>query len=125
MDSIMKIYLGIVIMLCMTAISIGILSMFISVVHVQNLFDEVIGRLSFSDLDAELLEASMKELETEGIQTRFTLYDSNGEVNSYTESEMLPVDTEGIDLVKVEIQYPYKIGEWTSGKTLKLAGYAW
>lgn len=125
MSSIFKIYLGLFVMLCMTGVSIGILTMFISVMNVQNLFDEVIEKLSFSVLDSEIIETSMKELEEQGIEAVFTLYDQDGTMSEYTRSDMIPLDTDGINLVKVEIQYPYKIGDWSSGKVLKLAGYAW
>lgn len=125
MNSIFKIYLGIFMMLCMTAFSIGILSMFISVSNVQTMFQEVIEALSLSDYDFKVMKSCMTELNQNGIETAFTLYDGEEVISICTEPEMIPVDMSQIDLVKVEVRYPYKIGTCESGKMLKLSGYVW
>ena len=124
MNSILKIYLGIFMMLCMTAFSVGLLSMFISVSNVQHLFQEVIENLSLSDYDVEVMEESMVSLKQNGVETEFTLYGEDEIVAVCTEPEMLPVDMSQIDLVKVEVRYPYRIGTWESGKVMRLSGYA-
>lgn len=125
MSSIFKIYLGIFMMLCMTSFSLGILSMFLSVLQVQNEFQQVVEELSLDDFDSEIMERCMRRVEKEGIEVKFTLYDESGTAVICTEPEMIPLDTKGTDRIKVEMKYPYGIGNWDSGKSLELSGYAW
>lgn len=125
MSSILKIYLGIFMMLCMTSFSLGILSLFLSVLQVQNEFQQVVEELSLNDFDSEIMELCMRELEKEGIEAKFTLYDGNGTAIICTEPEMVPLDTQRMDRIKVEMKYPYGIGNWDSEKSLELSGYAW
>ena len=99
--------------------------MFISVSNVQHLFQEVIENLSLSDYDVEVMEESMVSLKQNGVETEFTLYGEDEIIAVCTEPEMLPVDMSQIDLVKVEVRYPYRIGTWESGKVMRLSGYAW
>lgn len=125
MNSILKIYLGIFMMLCMTACSIGLLSMFLSVLNVRNLFQEVIETLSIHDYDAEIMESCMEVLQKEGAQPTITLYREEQVIAVCTDTEMVPADLSQIDLVKVEVVYPYRLGSIESTKTLRLSGYAW
>ena len=128
MSQIMKTFLGLFLILFMTAAGTGILSVFLSVTEAQSFYYMVLDELENSNYAQPVLEECLREADQKGYELVMTIYLEDGSSVSCSrvgeESAAYTDEENAIRLIRVSLTYSYHLVFLNVGRTGQLAGYA-
>lgn len=124
MSQIVKAFLGVFLTMFLTATSLGILTAYLEVMNAQDMQAGFVDEIENSDYNPGVIRACMQQSEKAGYQLTVTLFGSDTSVTVVGSAAEVPASTEGIDMAKVEMQFPFRIAFLGICKTHKLVSYA-
>lgn len=124
MSQIIKSFMGVFMILFMTATSIGILSGFLSVVSAQNLHSAIICELEDSDYYGGVIKESFSKAKEAGDTLSMTLFYEDSSTKEINAENVAFVDFEGVEMAKVNLGFNVKIGIFGVNDEHVLSGYA-
>ena len=109
MSQIVKTFLGVFLILFMTVTSIGILSAYMEVLHAQDLQSRLVDEIENSDYALEVLRAGYGEAENAGCGLCVTLFYEGGGTVSASSAAQIPESTEGVEMARVDLTFPFRV----------------
>ena len=124
MSQIMKSFLGIFLIMLMTASSAGVLSGFLSVISAQNHHACIIGEIEDSDFNREVMETCFSMASDMEEDLKLAIYNSDGSVVYANGITDLPKDSEKIKMVRVDLAFKFRVAFFDIDESHVLSGYA-
>lgn len=124
MSQVVKAFLGVFLTLFLTATSLGILSAYLEVMNAQDMQAGFVDEIENSDYHPTVLRDCIIQSEKAGYQLTITLFREDAAVTVIQSTGEIPASTEGTDMAKVEMKFPFRIPFLGIQKNHKLVSYA-
>ena len=108
MSQIMKTYVGLFFLMFLSFTAVGILGAFLRVMSAQDVHAQIVQELEESDFYPDVAEQCFAEAEQAGGRLSLTFY-SGGQSFLCTSATEIPSDLSGVDLARVELDFPFCI----------------
>lgn len=109
MSQIIKAFTGIFIVLFMAVTSMGIIGVFLRVLHAQNLHASVVNELENSDYARQVCVEALEIAEVYGYELKLVFYEEDGTSYACQEVEDIPSTTQSVIMAEVLLTYPVEI----------------
>jgi len=124
MSQIMKAFMGVFLTLFMAVTAMGILSAYMEVMNAQDMQARIVDEIENSDFNSNVIKECFRQSEQAGYQLSVTLFCQEAAmVTAHSDSE-IPSVTEGVELAKVEMSFPFRVGFLGIDKTHTFVSYA-
>ncbi len=124
MSQIMKSFLGIFLIMLMTASSAGVLSGFLSVISAQNHHASIIEEIEDSDFNRDVMETCFSMSSDMDEELKLAIYNNDGSVVYANGIAEVPEDSSKIKMVRVDLAFKFKVGFFDIDESHVLSGYA-
>jgi hypothetical protein len=120
----MKAYMGIFLVLLLTFCSAGILGGFLNVVNAQDMHADMVNELENSSFYPGVLADCFQKADRAGYDLSVTLYQEDYTLITCTDSDTIPADTSRVEMAKVELTFPLRMGFFEVEQAHTFCGYA-
>lgn len=124
MSQIMKVFIGIFMVLFMTASSMGVLGAFLQVTKAQNYHAMIIDEMENSDYCASVCEECFRIADASNYRLTITFYQENGGYVSCTTGDDIPQTPAEFTMAKVVLSFDIQIPFMGIKSSQELMGYA-
>lgn len=124
MSQIMKTFMGIFLLLFLMASSAGVLGAFLQVLNAQDMHAMIVDELENSNYCLPVLRESFQKAENYGYDLEVILYRENHETYVCTEKEVLPQNTNDMEMAKVTLVFYFEIPFLRIRQSYGISGYA-
>lgn len=124
MSQIMKAYLGIILILCITFSSLSIFQAFLMVIDAQDMQQNIVNELENSDFYRPVMEESFEMAARRDYNLVLTLYQSDYTSIECRAIEDVPMSTDEVLYAGVALEFPITIPFWNVSQQKKLFAYA-
>lgn len=124
MSQIMKAFTGVFLILFMAVTAMGILSAYMEVMNAQDMQARIVDEIENSDFNSSVIKNCFNQSEEAGYQLAVTLYCEETAVITAHSAGEIPIVTEGVEMAKVEMSFPFRVVFLGIDKTHTFTSYA-
>ena len=107
MSQIMKAYMGVFLLLLLTAVSEGIFTGYLQVLSAQDMHAAVIKEMENSHFYHEVVKECFEQAGEKGYRLEITMYKKDGTTQKITSGEAAPEDTKEVMGADVRMEFAY------------------
>jgi uroporphyrinogen-III decarboxylase len=109
MSQIMKAFMGVFLTLFMAATSLGILSAYMEVMSAQDMQARMVDEIENSDFSPLVMRECYAQCEKAGYSLVITLFCEDQALCTIHSRSEVPSDITGVEVAKVELQFPFRV----------------
>lgn len=124
MSQIIKTFLGVFLMLFLSAATVSILTAYLRVLGTQDLQAQIVDEIENSDYAPAVVRECFASASKAGCELAVTYYYEGGGTVCCTEAASAAEDVGSVTMVRVELSFPLEIGLFGFNKTHSFTDYA-
>ena len=109
MSQIIKAFMGVFLTLFMAVTAMGILAAYMEVMNAQDMQARIVDEIENSDLNTGVVQQCFLQSEEAGYQLKVTFFNENSTVATVSQVSQIPYGMDGVNMAKVEMQFPFQV----------------
>ena len=109
MSQIIKAFMGVFLTLFMAVTAMGILAAYMEVMNAQDMQARIVDEIENSDFNTGVVRQCFLQSEEAGYQLKVTFFNENSTVATVSQVSQIPYGMDGVDMAKVEMQFPFQV----------------
>ena len=109
MSQIMKAFMGVFLTLFMAVTAMGILAAYMEVMNAQDMQARIVDEIENSDFNTGVVRQCFLQSEEAGYQLKVTFFNENSTVATVSQVSQIPYGMDGVDMAKIEMQFPFQV----------------
>jgi len=109
MSQIIKAFMGVFLTLFMAVTAMGILAAYMEVMNAQDMQARIVDEIENSDFNTGVVRQCFLQSEEAGYRLKVTFFNENSTVATVSQASQIPYGMDGVDMAKIEMQFPFQV----------------